>query len=499
MIKVKIMKVYLTDNFSNQIKAYVNDFSKIYRKALCFSINQKLSSDIGKSQLNTLLQSTFKINKRYSNSVINDADGKIDSAKECRNNHIKQLEGKLKSAEKWLKTAEKNLKDSKKFYYNKKWQNKKSSCKLRLCCYLDTKKNSWQFVKFRIHHKKRYIEHLKRKINQLKSVPVRVSVNKQGEAYFLGSKDETCGNQICQLDNQGNLRIRVAACLEKKYGKYLTGKVSFAYGQENIQLTCANNQAKTFRFFAKDFKWFISLAIDTPSIPKKTNSRHYGCLGIDINPNSIGYAITDPEGNLWKKGQIKFDVSSQRRGQTLAVISNVVNELLELSLEYKVPIVCENLEFSVKKEQLRERGRKYARMLSNFAYSRFIRQLELQGGNRGIEVIKVNPAYSSFLGLIKYCKMYGLASDEAAALVLARRAMRLSERVPRSIKAFIEVNSRKHSWSVLNQLNKKLAIKNRHDFYGITNRELEVKLLGEEGKLTRPKGKLRSASNSKSS
>lgn len=67
------MKAYLTDDFSNSIKAYISDFSKIYREALCFAINQKLSGDIGKSKLNTLSQTTFKINKRYANSIINDA------------------------------------------------------------------------------------------------------------------------------------------------------------------------------------------------------------------------------------------------------------------------------------------------------------------------------------------------------------------------------------------------------------------------------------------
>ncbi|MEG4354437.1 MULTISPECIES: hypothetical protein [unclassified Microcoleus] len=65
--------------------------------------------------------------------------------------------------------------------------------------------------------------------------------------------------------------------------------------------------------------------------------------------------------------------------------------------------------------------------------------------NRGIELIAVNPAYSSIIGLMKYLRMYGLASDEAAALVIARRAMKLSEKVPRSLTAYSEVNSEKHS------------------------------------------------------
>lgn len=70
-------------------------------------------------------------------------------------------------------------------------------------------------------------------------------------------------------------------------------------------------------------------------------------------------------------------------------------------------------------------------------------------------------------------KMYGLASDEAAALVLARRAMKLSERIPDSITAYAEVNSDKHVSSQWNELNKLIKrsgeIKRRHDYFTVSN------------------------------
>jgi hypothetical protein len=43
-------------------------------------------------------------------------------------------------------------------------------------------------------------------------------------------------------------------------------------------------------------------------------------------------------------------------------------------------------------------------------------------------VKEVNPAYTSKLGKLKYKKMYSLSDHEAAALVIARRAMGLNER-----------------------------------------------------------------------
>ena len=112
-------------------------------------------------------------------------------------------------------------------------------------------------------------------------------------------------------------------------------------------------------------------------------------------------------------------------------------------------------------------------MLSSWAYSELFKLLNYILSNRGIELITVNPAYSSIIGLVKYLRMYGLASDEAAALVIARRGMRLSEKIPGSLTAAFEVNSTKHVWSLWNQLNNKIKrsgmVTTRHCYYTISN------------------------------
>jgi hypothetical protein len=84
------------------------------------------------------------------------------------------------------------------------------------------------------------------------------------------------------------------------------------------------------------------------------------------------------------------------------------------------------------------------------------------------------------LGL-RHSRQYGLASDEAAAIAIARRGMHLTENIPDSITAYLSVNDRKHVWSLWNQLNnliKKSSIK-RHNFYAISNWESLVKQSSE--------------------
>lgn len=482
------MKTYTTDALPSILTVFLRDYSLVYRVALVDAVNRRLTGEKDKAKLNTHLQQAHRINKRHANAAITEADGLLDAAQESRKLHIQQLEGKLKSAKDWLRKATRKLKNARKFYARKNWQSSKTGLTFPLSCFLDSKGTNWRSLRFRIHHKKRYIVHLERQLATLKAAPIRVSVSPNSGVYFVGSKDERLGNQVCQLDGQV-LKIRVPACLEQKYGRYIECSAPpLPYGQDKLEQALAQNRegdglALTYRFYAKDFRWFMAVSFDLPPVQRVTRPIPYGCMGLDINPGSIGFAVTNLDGNLVTHGQIKFEVASKRRGQTLAMIADAVNQILLLALNYQVPVVVEKLDFSVKRASLRERGQRYARMLSNFAYTRLVEQLELQAGNRGVEIIKRNPAWSSFLGLVKYSRMYGLASSESAAVVIARRGMNLSERLPGSLPALLRVNPRKHIWSQFNQLNKVLAGMSRHAYFSISNWESKVKLLivGNEG------------------
>lgn len=415
----------------------------------------------------------------------------------------------MKSALYWLKKKEKTLKDSRKFYQAKNWQSKKTSPKSKLSCCLDSRRTNWQNLRFAIHPKKRYICHIQRKIKALKAADKRVSIPKEHHSYFVGSKGETCGNQVCQFDGN-QIKIRVPKVLESKYGEYVECTLKpFPYGQQKI-LQALNTSgvsvakdgtktpirygiAMTYRFYSKNFRWFMAVSFDLPGAKIVSKAVCYGTIGIDLNPDSIGWAYADKDGNLTHHGQIPLYLSGKRRGQVKAIIGDAVKELTILATTFDCPIVCESLDFGRKKEDLRERGRKYARMLSSFSYSRFFESLAGRCGNLGIQIIQVNPAYSSLIGLVKYSKMYGLSSAESAALVVARRGMKLSERLPRAITALLQVNCSRHVWHGWSQVNKKLTGVRRHVFYGISNGELLVNQLDEgvEQSTTRSSRKLR--------
>ncbi|MDF0556643.1 IS200/IS605 family accessory protein TnpB-related protein, partial [Kamptonema sp. UHCC 0994] len=410
---------------------------------------------------------TYGINKRHANGVISSAKGAVDGAKECRISHIKTLEGKAKSCEAWLKKAERKLKLARKFYAKKNWQNSKSGCGFPLSSDLKYRQTNWQKLRFQIHNKKRKLTRYRQILSVLKSIPVRVRVP-NNQALIVGSKDESYGNQVCQW-NGDNLRVRVPVCLESKFGKNVDSQIGNF--PRNINRLPATG-AKTWHFYYKDDKWCVAVSFTASEVERVSRSVDYGCIGIDMNPGSIGWAYIDTVGNLRSQGQIPLQTGLPN-GKQQAQIVKACLELSALAIKFQCPVVCEELDFSTKKEQLRERGKKYARMLSGWAYSEFFKLLNYILSNRGIELITVNPAYSSVIGLVKYLRMYGLASEVAAALVIGRRGMRLSEKIPGSLTAFVEVNSTKHVWSLWHQLNKKIKqsgiITNRHSYYSNSN------------------------------
>jgi len=73
-------------------------------------------------------------------------------------------------------------------------------------------------------------------------------------------------------------------------------------------------------------------------------------------------------------------------------------------------------------------------MLSSFVFSKFRDFLESRASRNGVRVYKVNPAGTKVIGRVKYASQYGLTVHHAAALVIARRLCRFSERAPSSCR-----------------------------------------------------------------
>jgi IS605 OrfB family transposase len=115
------------------------------------------------------------------------------------------------------------------------------------------------------------------------------------------------------------------------------------------------------------------------------------------------------------------------KNQAKAIISEVCKRTVILAKEKGKPIILEELDFTKKKNAIREGSPKYARMLSSFSYSGVIQGITFKAFREGISVFFVNPAMTSIIGKMKFAMRYGMSNHHAAALCIARRHYRFSE------------------------------------------------------------------------
>ena len=183
-----------------------------------------------------------------------------------------------------------------------------------------------------------------------------------------------------------------------------------------------------------------------------------------MGPDSVAAVETDRAGNPVARRTFDLPLYHKTRTQARAMIGEIAAVLGAWAVRSGKPVALEELDFERKRAELRERGKGYARMLSSFAFGALSEAIHSRGARMGVQVISVDPAYSSTMGVIKYAALYGLSGDEAAALVLARRAMNLGESLPAGTALGRPEDRSRHVWEHRQRLGKALRSKGRHAF-----------------------------------
>ena len=276
------------------------------------------------------------------------------------------------------------------------------------------------------------------------------------EFFVLGSRDETAGCQLCVAavadDGTLTLRLRIPDCLAKQHGKYLTiPGVRFAYGHEQVLAALQSNaeyaqyrrergekaaratelgQAISYRFKRDAKGWRVFVSTQMMAVPVVTDKRH-GAIGVDLNADHLAASETDASGNCLNAWRVPLVTYGKSTHQAEALIGDAVAGVVAYASEVGKPIVIEKLDFRQKKVALEGEPRRYSRMLSSFSYGKVKAYFISRGYREGVAVHQVSPAYSSVIGRVKFMERYGLSVHQAAALVLARRSLGCSERIPR--------------------------------------------------------------------
>ena len=269
------------------------------------------------------------------------------------------------------------------------------------------------------------------------------------QCFFIGSGDETGGNQSCTLSASAaagpstlTLRIRLPDAIRAPgEGKYLLLEgLAFPCDEPALRAALARGQALSWLIHRdrKGYRLMVSFA--RPAGKVTTLDKRYGCVGVDFNADHLAVTETDMNGNLIGSKRIDLPFAGKSTGQRAALLSDALEQVLEWALRAKKPIVVEDLDFEQKKKQLGQMTAAQARMLSGLAYAKYQQLVASKCHRRGVTLLKVNPAHTSVAGRLKYARPKGLSVHQAAAGAIARRGQGFTEKLPRTAHIALHVH-----------------------------------------------------------
>jgi IS605 OrfB family transposase len=422
-------------------------------------------------QLKPEFMSSFGLTARQYNAIAIGLRGKIASIKERRGGLIKEAEARITKAQQVLGKLKRQRAGADKIHQKTR---RLATTQARLA----TMKQDHQSGRARLcfGSKKLFGAQFNLAANGYDSLDAwRKDWKAARSSQFLviGSKDETGGCQGCvarlQPDGSLSLRLRLPDALAKA-GKHLElHGVKFAYGHDNLLAALVARTAISYRFVRDKTSWRVmaSTAVVAPTLISR---RALGAIGVDINSDHLAVAEVDGSGNFVGGRKIGCLTYGKTSEQAKAQIGEAAKQIAELALKSGKPVVIEKLDFTKKKAETETMEPRAARQLSSFAYNQTSQAIHSACFKRGVEVIEVNPAFTSVIGATNHAQRYGISVHLGAALAIARRGMGLSESptvrmgvVPVHNGSHVTFslparNRQKHVWSFWSQTKTRLKV-----------------------------------------
>ena len=395
--------------------------------------------EISRNELNKFLQERFSVTARTASSAIYEAEGTINSALALIPLNIEKLETRIDNK---TKLIEKKKKEMAKIHASRKTNTKRLG-KLKFHIY-----NIYNSIN-RIRQK---IENLERQMNE-KKPNICIGTKKfarnnmktfkeyrDSQINYIGRACEKQGNANFQMQyvKKGNF---FAMKVRRDFGKrkddrsperFAYGKCHFKYGGRQLRDAIKNNASPvTVSVIRRDERYylFVTVTVSYESSAIVTRKEH-GVIGIDFNKGFINICETDEKGNIVNIEKMSYPFG--KAGITDAGLADVISKVSKKAVETGKSIVAEDLSFEKKKRKAKKAAtpteKERMRTLHSLPYSRYAQILENITFNRKIELIKVNPAYTSRTAEQKFCNQMKLNIHNGAAFVIARKGMGIKDK-----------------------------------------------------------------------
>ena len=426
MLKYKFVAVaQLHEDNNVDLIAYFEDsralYSQLIRKTFYVVKNNK-NFNKNKSHYNSYLQNKYGILARTANSIISDAQGRLNALKAVKEWEKQQAERKIKALKDDILTLEpKKIGD---------WNVRRQ---------LVAKKAKLNKLHQRVSNLNYQIEtgHYKLTFGTKKLLQTNYDMfvdHRDGQMSFIGDKNRISGNQQLQLtykNGQFNIKLR------KDFGgyknssdKYVFGRVHFDYGKKYIKNILKNgNSPLSFKIIKENGRYYLHCTFEIQAEPEQFQTcSENGTIGLDFNKGFVTLAETNEYGHLVQTQFLPYRFKAGNK--TKNDLEKIANHVKTLAVKTGKNICIENLNFNATKAKIvRKTNKKYNEMLSSLAYREFVDTIERVAYKSLVYVTRVNPAWTSWLAKQLYCEPMKLNGHVGAAYVIARNGQGFKDSV----------------------------------------------------------------------
>jgi IS605 OrfB family transposase len=271
---------------------------------------------------------------------------------------------------------------------------------------------------------------------------------RQGTLISIGSKSkEDKGNRLLRFeDKEGQLHLRITI-----------GNREFIYAK--VLREPSNSKDKWLTFMAmlleswqtqSYFPYTVELKLRNGGVygsvsfelptPKVRYTKENGVIAIDTNASPIHLAIAEvsKNGELLSYQTISLHhllgLSKNSKDQQEWILAH---QIVDLAIQKNKAIAVENLK-KLKKGKRGDGKPELRKRLHQWNAKKFLRKLKRVAMLKGVEIVEVNPAYTSVIGMLKYAPQLNIDKDIAGAYVIGRRALGFKEDTPENYEKLLK-------------------------------------------------------------
>ena len=247
---------------------------------------------------------------------------------------------------------------------------------------------------------------------------------RDNQINYYGDKNEHKQNQQFQITyniryNRFDYKIRLDNEFIKD-NKYIYG--SFYLKDKQAKTEICNilkfkDRPLSYKIIKYNDKLYLHIMFRYNTSVKVGDSN--GVLGIDFNKGFITMSNINKTGKLLKLYKIPY-IHKAKTGVCDNSLNQLVNDIINISLDTNKPIVIEDLK-SLNNKKLVSDNKKYNSMINLLKFSKFKEKLINKSCKTGSDIKLINPAYTSQIAQSKYCYAMKLNVHSGASYVIARR------------------------------------------------------------------------------